>query len=541
MHPTSPSLTLDAPIFLLTDEHGTSYIPGASARAFLFSGDQLIDLGKPTLDQVLARGARPGDRLCVYELDQQRLGCQTISANYQHLSLFRRSDWQPDITVTSTASTTLRLEVRGLDPGLTLQARLYPSSTPPGIPAPREVALTATGRIYTGSLTSSPQAPAFDGYVYLRVVEAETSAPPREAIIDYRLGGNPGSTWARGAPRGNPGSTWARGAPVLSSDGQAILYGQDIPISPDQFFLLQTAARPPAPPPWARPVGRTYRLTASSGINLANMTIDIGYLGDEVPHDQESSIQVYFLDEGAESPHWEEQETRLEIIHNEASAKIVKPGLYALMTSIKVPLSNPGWNLLYFYPGATQPITDALAYSQNYYTTVYGYDATDTDDPWKVYDVSVPPEWAPLVDDLANLEYGQAYWIRATEAITLYLRGNAQNSPAFALQGAGILSAPPATYYGSVPGATPGVTLTVQALVNGVLCGQTQTQTRSIGGRPQVVFAINVRAVGAGSDAGCGTPGQPVIIRVGQQVFGTLWDNNRVHQLMQIYLPAIRR
>ena len=51
--------------------------PGFSARSFLFRGNRLIDLGRPQLDQVLARGAQVGDRVCVYELQAHhpRLGC----------------------------------------------------------------------------------------------------------------------------------------------------------------------------------------------------------------------------------------------------------------------------------------------------------------------------------------------------------------------------------------------------------------------------------------------------------------------------------
>ena len=80
----------------------------------------------------------------------------------------------------------------------------------------------------------------------------------------------------------------------------------------------------------------------------------------------------------------------LETDNNYASARLQGPGLYALMTSIEIPL-QPGWNLIGYpvqtagVPTATRPISDVLASISGDYSVVYGYDATDTRDPWKLY------------------------------------------------------------------------------------------------------------------------------------------------------------
>src|SRR5690606_37136376 len=68
---------IDEPVLLLADKAGQQLnpLPGVSARGFLFQAgdpendkdDYLIDLGVPTVDQLLARGARRGDRVCLYE------------------------------------------------------------------------------------------------------------------------------------------------------------------------------------------------------------------------------------------------------------------------------------------------------------------------------------------------------------------------------------------------------------------------------------------------------------------------------------------
>jgi len=79
--PVSPSTALDVPIFYLFQAEGGRYLTDTTrARAFLFHDDRLTDLGRPTRDQVNARGARPGDRLCVFDLSQGRAGCVDISS-----------------------------------------------------------------------------------------------------------------------------------------------------------------------------------------------------------------------------------------------------------------------------------------------------------------------------------------------------------------------------------------------------------------------------------------------------------------------------
>ena len=55
--PITPTTTLHAPIFNLTLD-GHSQQVGGSARAFLLRDDHLVDLGRPTVDQVLTRGAQ---------------------------------------------------------------------------------------------------------------------------------------------------------------------------------------------------------------------------------------------------------------------------------------------------------------------------------------------------------------------------------------------------------------------------------------------------------------------------------------------------
>lgn len=71
---------------------------------------------------------------------------------------------------------------------------------------------------------------------HLWVDEAE---PRREIVIDYTLGGNPGNARSRDTPRGSPGNARSRDVPVLSSDGQVILFGEQLVFPPGTFYSIQ--------------------------------------------------------------------------------------------------------------------------------------------------------------------------------------------------------------------------------------------------------------------------------------------------------------
>ena len=74
-----------------------------------------------------------------------------------------------------------------------------------------------------------------------------------------------------------------------------------------------------------------------------------------------------------------------------------------------------GWNLV-GYPGQTsKTVADALTSIAGKYTKVYTYNAFDDADPWKVYDVTLPP----FLNDLSQIQAGRAYWIYATQDCTL--------------------------------------------------------------------------------------------------------------------------
>jgi subtilisin-like proprotein convertase family protein len=543
VEPITPSTALEVPIFYLSqdEEH---IQPGGSARAFLLrkEGDQLIDLGRPTLDRVLAWGAREGDRLCVFELGAQRLGCEIIQPGDEELELVALPDWQPEVIISPVTSRTMALTVTNVPTGLALNARLFPVSAP----ASPTATLTAVADGYAGQLHL--EYPAFEGHVQAWVDEG---APRRETITDYAMGGNPGRKLSHFAPRGSPGRKLShfapRGspgrklshfAPVLSANGQVMLFGEDLTFEEGEFFTLQAAATLPSPPPWTTVVGQAYRLSASPNApDLSGTSISFGYLGNEVPPGEEEWLKVYFWDGDV----WQPLSTRLDTYHNVASAPTQGAGLYALMSSIEISLHGPGWDMFSYPVQATRPVTDALQSIGGYFATVYGYDAMDETDPWKVYDVTGVPGW---VNDLHTLEFGEGYWISVTRAITLYLKGSSGLSVAAEVDSSSLQN-PPATYYGMVltgPGLMPTAGMTVTAWIGDNLCGQGQTLEMG----NQVVYSINVFADDLGRAVGCGARGRIVAFKVGSRVMipTAIWNNNRVWKLplssgFRVYLPLI--
>jgi hypothetical protein len=532
VEPERNNETIAAPIVLTTDASGARLIPGSAARAILFQDQRLIDLGQPTLDQVLAHGAHTNDRLCVYDPDYERLGCTKLSATNLQLALTQQAGWRPELRLTPVTSTTLRLEVVGVPAGLQLAARLYPTSGD----ALEPVSLAPEETIYQALLPSPSRSPAFEGFIHLWVNEVDNGGR-RETIVDFQIGGNPGRIWRRNAPRSNPGRIWRRNAPVLSADGQALLFGEGTDLEEGYFYALQASASAPPAPLWASPIGRSYRLTASAGVSLDKTSLSIGYLGSDVPAGGEGGIRLHRYDEVNGT--WVALETRLDQERNEASAPVNGPGLYRLMTSLRIPVRGPGWNMIAYPLAGSAPVTTALSSIEGYYTTVYGYADEDSLDPWKVYDIDTPA-W---VNDLNQFDFGRGYWVNATDAVTVLLPPGGWPASATNAAAPRMLPAPPATYY-AVLGPSGGnwqAGQPVMAFDGTTPCAQSTTS--EVDG--SIVLAIDVP-----QSAGCGGPGHLLTFSVGNQrtIYKAFWNNNRPHNLADpanvvkhIWLPIIMR
>ncbi|MCP4537492.1 MAG: hypothetical protein GY832_10130 [Chloroflexi bacterium] len=508
-------------VFTLTDEHGAIFQPGPHAQAILYQEGRIVDLGRPDINKVYARGAREGDRLCVYELDAQppRLGCETLTPNDNYLIVAGRENWQPEVLVTPVSSASIKVDVNAVPTGLNLYGRLYPGHGG----ATDALTLTPTAEGYQVFFTLTE--PDVKGYIHIWVDEPDiTSLPRREVVTSYALGGNPDCE--DDCPPGGRAPTESCSEtekesfiPAISPDGQVLLYG-NVAFADGEFYALQKATLLPDPLPWATVVGEGYHVLRSSGApTLTGTSINFRYREQDVPPGEEDFLSIYYWNDTK----WENLPTVRNPDSNEVSALSRGAGLYALMSSLEIPMPVAGWNMIAYPVQETRTVTDVLKSIEGYYGLVYGYDPADAGAPWKVYKPNSVPPW---VNDLHEMEFGKGYWISATQPITWEVKGG---SDARAPQSANNMG-PPATYYGVVsPSATfvPVAGMTVSVYVEGKLCGR--GETLSVGG--DIVYSVKVGYTPAGG--ACGDLGQIVTFRVGSTMMSTTaeWNNNDVWEL----------
>ena len=305
---------------------------------------------------------------------------------------------------------------------------------------------------------------------------------------------------------------------------------------------LQKLNNLPTLPAWLTPVGQGYRFLSDE---LFPRVIAFDYLQRDAPAGYEHTLRVYYSPDDGES--WQRLETGLETAYNQATAVMPQDGemhgegIYALLATVEMPPFVAGWNQFGYPIPGSRPVGPALASIDGAYSSVTYQDLMEGE--WLLYDDTVienQPEYAALVNDLTALEFGRAYWLHATQAITLYL-GVAEESE-LPRGTAGTPGLPPATFYGPISATnkftpTPGMTLT--ALIDGVVCGESSVISQG----EQLVYKIQVAA---DSGEGCGAAGRPVRFELdGQVMTHRPWDNSQVwfHPLAassyQVYLPLL--
>ncbi len=518
--------TLDVPLLKLIDEYGAARLAGEAAQAVLYHEGTVINLGQPRVDKVPALGAEPGDRLCVYELREQppRLGCTTISAEDATVVSVEKPDWQPEILIHPETFRRFVFTVTHVSTDVTLLGRFYPE----GMAAQPVTFTLATGGAHTATVVAEDG--VLGGYLQVWVLESEsTTNPRREALVSFALGGS--ADGCEGCKRQAAPAKLAHSqgelSPAVSPDGQVLLYAKGL-FDKRNFYALQQATRLPDVPAWATVVRDGYYVLKSvDAPSLENASINFRYRAEDVAPGQEAFVALYHWT----GTKWDKLPTTLlKSYFNEASAQCVGSGLYALMSSLEIPIPSVGWNLISYPVQETREVTDALKSIEGYYGLVYGYDAADTGDPWKVYKPNSVPPW---VNDLHTMEFGHGYWISVTEPITWMLEGGSDTR---APQSANLMG-PPATYYGVVSSTAPFVPvagMTVSAYVDGALCGR--GETLSVGG--DIVYSVNVGYTPVGGM--CGVSGQVVTFQVESVMMSATaeWNNHDVWQV-PLYLAAV--
>jgi hypothetical protein len=563
--PITPTELLDVPIFYLKNEQGGRLdpLPDNSARAFLFQHDEqgnewITDLGRPMRDQMTAWGAHIGGRVCMYEPSRSRLGCHDpIEQGDEHLTVSTIDNWQPDIVVSPVTSHTIAISVVNAPANETMKARLFPSGEKIAAEQNEQtlVETSTGGDSSTYAATFELEEPVIQGYVHAWVEETGEQSQQREMVVDYAMGGNPGSRRSRGGSRrSRGGSRRSRSSPAVSSDGQVMLFGDNLEFEEGEFYTLQTATNVGDVPSWTTPVGQAYRISASPRApDLEQTSLSIGYQQRDVPDGEEEWLKIYYRPVGGQ---WQRlDDTLLDTEQNLASAPTRGAGLYMVMSSIEIHLDRVGWNLFSYPVGVEggRPVEEALQSIANFQWLLYSYEPETSPTAWKLYANNSPGltgEMQPLVNTLDRLYFGRGYWLYSTSAMTVYLKGDTEETGSTALTDGSFPPEPPATYYTTMPASDlfqPGTKLTAWISSTNQLCGESQLQP--VGNKIGVV--IHVLADGpedgeVGHKPGCGMPGRQVIFKVGDEpepVWVLQWDNTRLTHLdgFPIYLPMITR
>lgn len=560
-NPITPATTIAPAFFDLRKPSGDLYaVPRAQGYLFQTRGtsdltdDGVIALGATVGggDRIKVRGALPGDRVCVFgpynEATQSAaMGCVAdMQAAIRSVPMVTVTGWQPAIIVNAATSETWSITVTLKTVVSGLNVQLYPAyGSPTGTQTTTApwVAMTPTGNplVYTRQMTLDN--PSFEGFVRVWVTGQEGQ---REALTQIFLSPPWGPNNAGGGMNADTRAWGANsrqlGAPVASGDGQVTIFNTDNFFAAAGTTSLQALTELPNFPLWLMPVGKGYRFVSSVDTPRALM---FNYHQRDVPEGYEHTIHIYFQSEG--SSVWQRLPTSLEMDHNQATTRMPGngEGIYALASTLDVPLAGPGWNLFGYLNLPRRTVTETLASIAGHYTQIATYDPAAAAQ-WRIYDVAVTaehPQYAGLVNDLTYLESPRGYWLYATEGITLFLKVPAPGE--MTPQAALTPGLPPATFYGPVgatSGFTPTVGMTVTARIGAVVCGQGQVAAWN----GDLAYRV---MVAADTGNGCGGSGRAVQFEVGGQAYFSthVWDDSRAWYLpleernYRLYLPVVFR
>lgn len=545
--------TDNLPLFVANGEGAGYLIKNADTPSP--ADDYVVALGAPVGDQMEARGAEPGDRICVYDYsrDPIGLGCDIVGASEGEITVAGLPGWQPQmqIAVRAVTLTAPALLTRTLGLSLTVTQAVSGDLYAQVMPA---TGFSTTFPITATAVELLPQDPTqpitFTRFLTLPYptlelfvrVWVEGSNPAQEMMTQFFLGsgwgGNRAAWGGNRAAWGGNRAAW--GAPVASGNGQVIVFNLEDIFGDTGTASLQALSTPPPLRSWMKLVGQAYRFEASTAVTR---TISFNYLQTDVPGGNlyEGFLQVYYSPDAGQS--WLPLATELDTQDNLAAATMPAAaegsGLYALISAIPLPALDEGWNLFAYPLPDTRPVTETFASIAGSYTSVYHQAAGN----WQLYDATVTgvqPELAAYVNDLEEIAFGEAYWIYATEPVTVYV----------GLPGTGALHSagadlPPATYYGWITATTaftPAAGMAVTAAIDGQVCGQGTVTAAVAPGR----WAYKLQ-VAANAGDGCGSVGDIIVFAVGgQQMPQTaVWDNRQAwyHPLQagiaRVYLPVM--
>ena len=418
----------DAEAYLLRDVQ----TPPADSTG---SYSDVIAVGAPIANQFHARGAQPGDKLCVYvrpsvDGDQQWAGCTTVSTTSNTIELHDVNwtlrnvtiDARPDGIDTKEPFThTLSLTV-------TVDISQHPTDTISTVRLqvlPIYAAITSTANYTDLGIITQPlgttgvvtfaniQLPdlAFGGY--LRIWGSNGTETKGETLIPFYLGGGWGPDHIPWGPDHIPWGpnrfAWSSGttgwnAPTRLADGRVMLFNIDHTFGPSPRYVIRQSAEVTQTELPFTPLGGAYDITvftptvsnetvAQSDIPTSTPTsIVFQYLERELPNRVEERRVAIFYQSHSETG-WHKLPSQLDKTHNlvastlPESHQLGQSHRYALGLQTSIALQR-GWNLI-GYPLRRQTTVSRLRTKlPDTVTLIVSYDAEQQQWEWEHY----PPE-----------------------------------------------------------------------------------------------------------------------------------------------------
>ena len=484
---------------------GRGYLIQKSAMG---EAENIIDLGQPVEQTLIARGAREDDDVCIF--GSNHFACATLAGQSQP-NLSSKPLWQPEITLSPVSTNTLSILVS--DPATSSMGTQYNVSIYPDGAAPQQVSLQ-DGFAQTIALESAS----------VDILIDIDGGIDKRLIIDYSIGSGP----ARLHSFDGPARLHSFDGPASSSDGSVVIFPPE-GFPQDAFIALQLATSTSKSLPLGlTPIGRSYYLRPSIQLdNWESGSITFQYLGLDVLLSgvPEDNLQVYHIN-GSKS---QSLPTQRYSDQNFVSAPLAGPGLYVLAAGYEQALTGPGWNEVPFPSSlASQPMTQALASLNGKYSIVYGCDNQTGE--WSVY-APEAPEW---VNNLKEMKPQEVYEIYVTENVTWTVG----SSPITASAINPCSQHPPATFYGELAnGLTTTDDIIITAKVDGVVCGQTIAKQDD----ERILFSIYVAADSLSGTPSCGRVDKLVSFEVNgvPTTVEESWNNQGIQSLGALQLSHV--
>lgn len=306
----------------ITDEDIATQLSAGRAYLIQERKERILDLGRPVLDSIQARGAEDGDELCIFA--EKLFGCAELN-----------EDRLPSLTVHDSWTPTVRLETEG--PRLTIRVTDAQLSGP-------VTATVSTGSVYVQTLLTSSDDDQSTVIGTITFTEPQNSAQILLEGNEFEQRTMTGYTIS-----GGPANTYCHGGVIASVEGNVVASAPNL--DDDQVVLLETPIKVPELLRGIEQIGNAYRASLNrtterfgnsempkcanhnpnepfscAGISFQYLETDLLLSGFP-----KESLTVYYHPGSSSDPSdWKLLTSVRDITQNFVSAPLIDEGIYLL-------------------------------------------------------------------------------------------------------------------------------------------------------------------------------------------------------------------